>query len=149
MVWISPCKNLCTFFEFFCIDISIASVNTAFDVRQKASALFFVLNTNSWLIITWIDIVTISNLVIFLKGLLFSDIYLTLYTDNKGLFELNKSVFDAPTDVTIVFEDIDGDEHGGTFETAKATPDITRKEKGSGWYNGAFEVEAKVKMRKK
>jgi len=75
--------------------------------------------------------------------------YDTLYTDNKGLFELNKSVFDAPTDVTIVFEDIDGDEHGGTFETAKATPDITRKEKGSGWYNGAFEVEAKVKMRKK
>ena len=75
--------------------------------------------------------------------------YDTLYTDTKGVFLLNKDIFDAPTDVTIVFEDIDGDEHGGTFESAEVTPDITRKEKGKGWYNGSYEVEAKVKMRKK
>lgn len=74
----------------------------------------------------------------------------TLYTDDKGAYQLIRTVFDAPTDVTIVFEDIDGAENGGEYASAEATPEVTRTKKGdNSWYGGAFEVQADAKLKKK
>lgn len=74
----------------------------------------------------------------------------TLYTDQNGKFQLEKTVFSSPDDVTIVFEDIDGAENGGEFEKAEATPEVVRTKKGDkNWYDGAFEVKADVKLKKK
>ena len=74
----------------------------------------------------------------------------TLYTDKKGAFLLTESIFEGPDDVRIVFEDVDGEEHGGSFESVEATPTVnqTKKRDGSNWYDGAFEVEANVVMKK-
>jgi putative lipoprotein (rSAM/lipoprotein system) len=77
-------------------------------------------------------------------------VYDTLYTDSKGAFQLSKEVFDGPDDVTIVFEDIDGEAHGGVFEPVEDTPAVTQtKQKDGAWYGGAFEVESNVEMKKK
>ena len=74
----------------------------------------------------------------------------TLYTDSNGAYELSKTIFDKPKDVRIVFEDIDGAENGGEFESAEATPEIKRTKKGDkSWYGGAFEVQADVTLKKK
>ena len=74
----------------------------------------------------------------------------TVFTDSSGSYELVKSVFDAPHDVSVVFEDIDGAENGGEFETAIAMPEIKRTKKGDkSWYGGAFEVRADVVLKKK
>ena len=73
----------------------------------------------------------------------------TLYTDRQGAYQLTRSVFERPDDVEIVFEDIDGEENGGEFTSAEATPEITRTEKGDNqWFRGAFEVRADVKLKK-
>lgn len=74
----------------------------------------------------------------------------TVFTDSKGSYELKRSVFAAPDDVTVVFEDIDGAENGGEFEKAEATPEVRRTKKGDkGWYNGDFEARADVRLKKK
>ena len=74
----------------------------------------------------------------------------TLYTDSNGAYELSKTIFDKPKDVRIVFEDIDGAENGGEFESAEAAPEIKQTKKGDkSWYGGAFEVQADVTLKKK
>ena len=74
----------------------------------------------------------------------------TLYTDDKGAYQLIRSVFESPNDVKIVFEDIDGEENGGEYTSAEATPEVKRTKKGdNSWYGGAFEVQADVKLKKK
>ena len=74
----------------------------------------------------------------------------TVYTDSNGKYEMVRSVFEAPHDVTVVFEDIDGDANGGEFEKAEATPEVKRTKKGDkSWYGGAFQVEADVVLKKK
>ena len=74
----------------------------------------------------------------------------TLFTDVNGQYELVRSVFDAPNRVTVVFEDIDGEENGGEFAKAEANPKVVQTKKGdNSWYNGAFEAKADVKMNKK
>jgi putative lipoprotein (rSAM/lipoprotein system) len=80
-----------------------------------------------------------------------NDIYIddTLYTDAKGAYLLNRSVFRGPDDVTIVFEDIDGEAHGGEYSPAEAQPKVTMTEKGSGsWFQGAYEAKADVTLKK-
>ena len=75
----------------------------------------------------------------------------TLYTDASGRYNLQTSLtsFDAPDDVTIVFEDVDGAAHGGEFASHTVTPAIKQTEKGDkSWFNGAFSVEADVKLEK-
>ena len=60
-----------------------------------------------------------------------------------------RSVFEAPTDVTIVFEDIDGEENGGPFQKGETKPAVVRTKKGdNSWYGGAFEVSSDVKLKK-
>ena len=74
----------------------------------------------------------------------------TLYTDDKGAYQLIRSVFEGPDDVKIVFEDIDGAENGGEYTAAEATPEVVRTKEGDrSWYGGAFEVRADAKLKKK
>ena len=74
----------------------------------------------------------------------------TLFTDSEGKYELVRSVFSAPNMVTIVFEDIDGEENGGEFEKAEANPKLTQTKKGDkSWYGGAFEAKADAVLKKK
>ena len=76
--------------------------------------------------------------------------YDVLYTDSKGAYQLIESIFEGPDNVVLVFEDIDGDDHGGNFESVRTTPSVKQTEKGDGlWYGGAFEVKSNVKMKKK
>ena len=75
----------------------------------------------------------------------------TLYTDAAGKYGLRRSIisFDGPHDVTVVFEDIDGVEHGGQFESQTVLPEITQTKKGDkGWYSGEFTVNADVTLKK-
>ena len=81
-----------------------------------------------------------------------SDTYVddTLFTDAAGSYLLNRNSFDAPDDVTIVFEDIDGEAHGGEFRSAEENPKVKQTRKGDhNWYRGAFEVKADVVLKKK
>lgn len=74
----------------------------------------------------------------------------TLYTDDKGAYLLTRSVFESPNDVLVVFEDIDGEENGGEYTSAEASPKVIRTKKGdNSWYGGAFEVQADVRLKKK
>ncbi len=73
----------------------------------------------------------------------------TLFTDDKGAYLLDHSVFSAPDDVTIVFEDVDGEEHGGEFLSETVKTGVTRTKKGDkNWYGGAFEAKADVTLKK-
>lgn len=73
----------------------------------------------------------------------------TVFTDSQGRYEMIRSVFEAPTDVTIVFEDIDGEENGGPFQKGETKPAVVRTKKGdNSWYGGAFEVSSDVKLKK-
>ena len=74
----------------------------------------------------------------------------TLFTDDKGAYLLNETIFEGPDDVKIVFDDIDGEENGGSFESVESTPAVTQTKKGDGnWYDGAFVVEANIMMKKR
>ena len=76
----------------------------------------------------------------------------TLYTDAAGKYELKTTLtsFNGPDDVTIVFEDVDGSAHGGEYASQTVTPEIKQTEKGNNsWFNGAYSVEADVKLKKK
>ena len=72
------------------------------------------------------------------------------YTDSKGAYQLTESLFQCPDNVVIDFEDVDGEDHGGYFESVRTKPSIKQVEKGDGmWYGGAYKVESNVKMKKK
>jgi len=74
----------------------------------------------------------------------------TLYTDDKGAYLLTRNIFSSPNDVTVVFEDIDGEENGGEFASFQAEPEVKRIKKGdNSWYGGAFEVKADAILKKK
>lgn len=76
----------------------------------------------------------------------------TLYTNAAGKYasQMSLTSFDAPDEVTLVFEDVDGAAHGGEFASQTVTPAIKQTEKGDkGWFNGAFAAEADVKLEKK
>ena len=74
----------------------------------------------------------------------------TLYTDSAGKYLLERSPFNGPNEVKIVFEDIDGPDNGGEFEPTEASPAVVQTKKGdNNWYGGAYEVSADVTLRKK
>ena len=82
----------------------------------------------------------------------YNDMYYndTVYTDSNGKYELVRSVFEAPQEVTVVFEDIDGEEHGGEFGKTVEKPAVVQTKKGDkSWYGGAYQVEADTYMVKK
>ena len=73
----------------------------------------------------------------------------TLYTDSGGQYMLKRRAFSRPDDVTIVFEDIDGEEHGGQYAPKSAKPEVKQVQKRDNrWYGGGFAVEPDVKLDK-
>ena len=77
--------------------------------------------------------------------------YDTLYTDSSGKYLFNRGERGLwPDKVVVVFEDIDGEENGGEFESAEATPELKKVKEGDGsWYVGMFEAQADVTLKKK
>jgi putative lipoprotein (rSAM/lipoprotein system) len=71
-------------------------------------------------------------------------------TDENGCFELDE--FHSVFNDKLIVEDIDGEDNGGEFQsdTIKVW-DLPKKqiEKGSGWYEGKYEVTANIKLKKK
>ncbi len=73
-----------------------------------------------------------------------------LFTDANGTYQLIREVFDGPESVTVIFEDVDGEENGGEFASAEVSPEVKQTEKGDNdWYGGAFEARADVQLKKK
>lgn len=73
----------------------------------------------------------------------------TLYTDSHGEYLLKRNEFAAPHEVTVVFEDIDGEEHGGQFAPRTVTPEVQQVKQGDKrWYGGGFAVEADAQLDK-
>lgn len=79
----------------------------------------------------------------------------TVYTDAEGKFSTKKLYSSSERylkeDLVVMFEDVDGEANGGTFEKSslKGTQvTIVQKEKGSGWNRGYFEVTADKKLKK-
>ncbi|MBR1576526.1 MAG: radical SAM-associated putative lipoprotein [Bacteroidales bacterium] len=75
----------------------------------------------------------------------------TLYTDAAGRYELKTGItsFNGPDDVTVVFEDVDGEKNGGVFESQTVTPRVKQTAKAKDWYGGAYSVEADAQLEKK
>ena len=74
----------------------------------------------------------------------------TFYSDTKGEWLFKKNYIRLPGELTIIFEDIDGKEHGGEFKSAEAKPEIKQTADGDGsWYKGAYEAKADVILKKK
>ena len=77
------------------------------------------------------------------------DMETTLYTDDKGDYQFITEVFDVPP-VTITFDDVDGEENGGEFASAEASPTVVRIKDGDKmWYEGSFEIRADARLKKK
>ena len=79
------------------------------------------------------------------------DVEETLYSDDKGAYQLLTRSLDGLPPVTISFEDVDGEENGGEFESTEVTPEVKRTKDGDGTgsYQGAFEFLADVQLKKK
>lgn len=74
----------------------------------------------------------------------------TVFTDFNGAYLMEKSVFSPPDDVTVVFEDVDGERHGGEYAKTVEKPHVVQTKKGDkSWYEGAFQAEADTYMVKK
>ena len=71
-------------------------------------------------------------------------------TDAQGQFTLKE--FSNMKGIEIVVEDIDGEANGGEFLSDTINVEKlpkTQVEKGSGWYQGKFEVNANIRLKKK
>ncbi|MBP5689643.1 MAG: radical SAM-associated putative lipoprotein [Bacteroidales bacterium] len=75
----------------------------------------------------------------------------TLYTDDKGHFELDRARYQWPGDTdkfVYIAEDVDGADNG-SFKSTKVTPDVKKVKKGDGsWYDGDYEVSATITLDK-
>lgn len=73
----------------------------------------------------------------------------TLYTDENGKYEYRDGL-SYPETVTLVFEDIDGEQNGGEFESAEAEAPVKQKKRGDHhFYGGAYEAHADITLKKK
>lgn len=71
-------------------------------------------------------------------------------TDAAGKFALKE--FSSLRGHEIIFEDVDGEANGGLFQSDTIRVETlpkTQTEKGNGWYNGKYEVQADIKLKKK
>jgi putative lipoprotein (rSAM/lipoprotein system) len=78
----------------------------------------------------------------------------TLWTNNNGEYVTGKSYlveqFAYMKSVQLEFEDVDGAENGGEFQSVTVEVPVTQVKEGDGhWYNGAYEASANVTMLKK
>ena len=73
-------------------------------------------------------------------------------TDNAGKFQLKASWHAGSSDMKLIVEDIDGEANGGEFLSDTIRIDELKRQKledGDGWYEGKFELNADVKLKKK
>lgn len=73
-----------------------------------------------------------------------------MQTDTQGSFMLHE--FSSLRGNDIIFEDIDGEDNNGLFQSDTISVESlpkTRLEKGSGWYEGKYEATANIKLKKK
>ena len=76
----------------------------------------------------------------------------TIYTDSKGAFQSAMIVSSYLKEQEVIFNDVDGKENGGAFESVKMSFDALeskRIKKGEGWHSGEYELKAKVQLKKK
>lgn len=78
----------------------------------------------------------------------------TLWTNNNGEYVTGKSYlveqFAYMKSVQVEFEDVDGAENGGEFQSVTVEVPVTQvKEGDEHWYKGAYEASANVTMLKK
>ena len=74
----------------------------------------------------------------------------SVLTDENGRFELDE--FHSEYNDKLIVEDIDGEDNGGEFQSDTIDIwDLPKKEveKGSGWYEGKYEVTANIKLKQK
>ena len=74
----------------------------------------------------------------------------SVLTDENGRFELDE--FHSMLYGKLYVEDIDGEDNGGEFQSDTIDIwDLPKKEveKGSGWYEGKYEVTANIKLKLK
>lgn len=74
----------------------------------------------------------------------------TLQTDNAGKYQFTDVSAWPGSSYTVLFEDVDGAEHGGSFvsKTATATFNMDDYENGDGWYEGEQTVVLNVQLDK-
>lgn len=74
----------------------------------------------------------------------------TTYSDANGNFSLQKSDFPLERTLNVIFNDVDGVENGGEFES-KTVSEVEYKQdkKGEGWYHGSFTAEVDAQLDKK
>lgn len=73
----------------------------------------------------------------------------TVYTNEKGQYFLLNDIFYKFDSIHLKFEDVDGPESGGEFQTVELDAPILQIKDGKDWYSGTFEARADVTMTKK
>lgn len=75
----------------------------------------------------------------------------TVYTDASGKFSFSANYFPLDRTVNVTFNDIDGSENGGEFESQTITGVVYEKTKESdqGWYKGEFTANVNAELKKK
>lgn len=74
----------------------------------------------------------------------------TIYTDEKGQYILMNDNFYNFHKVHLKFEDVDGPENGGEFETVEKDVSVSQIKEGHGeWYGGVYEANSDVTMLRK
>ena len=74
----------------------------------------------------------------------------TLYSDEKGQFSLSKNEHPLYRSLDVIFNDVDGADNGGEFESKTASKvKYERTKKGKDWYEGEFTATANVVLNKK
>ena len=75
----------------------------------------------------------------------------TLYSDEKGQFSLSKNEFPLDRSLDVIFNDVDGADNGGEFEskTASKVKYEQTKKGDKRWYDGEFTATVNVELNKK
>ena len=97
------------------------------------------------------NIKTSAKIIVKSGTSVYKDEFSTAQTDDSGRYEL-KYDGQGSYDLKIILEDVDGEANGGEFQSDTINVwDLPKKEveKGSGWYEGKFEVNANIRLEKK
>lgn len=73
-----------------------------------------------------------------------------VFTDENGEFD-TEPLYVFPAPFNLIIEDVDGEDNGGKFKTKEVSSkdmSVKETEKGSGWYEGAYDYTADVKLEK-
>ena len=76
----------------------------------------------------------------------------TTYTNEKGQFEGKMKGYNSLSKVKTEFNDIDGDQNGGSFSNEvqnNTNSDFVQTKENKGWFNGEFTLTLKQILKKK